>query len=75
MRGEEGREVDRALDLDLGRALGCASGDIGPVDSTGAGACICIDIARVGRGGNGTRPRLMEKVSGEARGDNLGGAR
>lgn len=72
MRGEEGREVEPGLDLERGRVLGGRGGDIGRVDSTGVGAWICIDMARVGRAGNGTRPRLMESERGEAVGEDLG---
>ncbi len=44
---------------------------MGLVDSTGVGAWICIDMARVGRARSGTRPRLMERMRGEAVGEEL----
>ena len=70
VRGEEGREFEPCLDLERGRVV---EEDMGPVDKTGVGACTCIDRARVGRGGSGKRPRLMEKFRGAVGGDGLCG--
>lgn len=71
LRGEEGLEVDPALDLDRRRALDGGGGELGRGERTGVGACICIDMARVGRARNGMKPGLMEKRGGEAVSDDL----
>lgn len=73
VRGEEGREVDPVLDLERGRVLVGKGGVMGRVDSTGVGAWICIDMARVGRARSGTRPRLMGSRRGELEGGGLRG--
>lgn len=68
LRGEGEREADPALDLERPRALG---GELDRVESTGVGACICIDMARVGRARSGMRAGLMKKRGGEAMRDDL----
>lgn len=42
---------------------------MGRVESTGVGACICIDMARVGRARRAMRPGLMKKRCGGVRED------
>ena len=64
--GEAGRERDLEA-LRTARVFVCRGEDM-----MGEGAWICIDMARVGRAGNGTRPRLMESERGEAVGEDLG---
>ena len=72
-RGEDGREADPALEVERPRELGGRVGEEGLGDMTGVGACIWIDMARVGRAGSSTRPRLMAKRRGEAGGCGLRG--
>ena len=70
-RGEDGREADPALEVERPRELGGRVGEEGLGDMTGVGACIWIDMARVGRARCGTRPRLIAKRGEEAIGDVL----
>ena len=80
LRGEDDREPDRGrldddedfVGGDMGRAAAAMDDGDDDVWGIGEGAWICIDMARVGRAGNGTRPRLMESERGEAVGEDLG---
>jgi hypothetical protein len=64
LRGDEDLERERELDVIF------VGGDMGLVDEIGDGAWICIDMARVGGRGAGTRARFM-KLEGGGRRDGV----